>query len=136
MLTNLTSNTQNNSPLSNENEYEHVKHIYNCDLNYPGELFPPAPMFMIDKSSLTLQQRLEEIVERRDGKMAQVIDGLLREGSPDKRYFIAAGFSKKESLFLLVELNSLFSSSFNGFRWDCNEIETRLQIFSYTSLYR
>lgn len=102
---------------SDKNEYELMQKFYNCDLNYPGELFPPTPVFMIDKTAMTFQQRLEEIVNRRDNEMTRMIDGLLKEASPDKRYFFAVGFCKRkylsihwtDSLFFLL-------SSFNGFK--------------------
>jgi hypothetical protein len=93
LITNITSNTHQ-PPSSSANDYEQVKHAYNCDLNYPGELFPPVPMSMIDRSVLTFQQRLQELVGRRDEHMAQKIDSLLKESSPDKRFFFAVGFGK------------------------------------------
>lgn len=107
-------------------------------MNYPGELFPPTPMNFMDSSLLTFQQRLQELVERRDRKMTEKIDSLLRENSPNKRYFIAVGFSKTIIFFISIELNEFvfcfLFSSFNGFRWYCNEIETRLSIFSHSSM--
>ncbi len=51
-------------------------------------------MSMIDRSVLTFQQRLQELVGRRDEHMAQKIDSLLKESSPDKRFFFAVGFGK------------------------------------------
>jgi hypothetical protein len=75
-----------------------MKHLYNCDLNYPGEFFPPPPMHIPDHTLLALHQRLAEILERRDTNMAQTIDNLLKEGSTDKRFFFAVGYSKKMSL--------------------------------------
>lgn len=85
---------------SNSNEFKQMLKLYNCDLNYPGELLPPAPAFMIDQSAMSFQQRLEEIVNRRDDKMTQVIDSLLKEGSPDKRYFFGVGFSKRRDFLV------------------------------------
>ena len=84
-----------------------MQKLYNCDLNYPGELFPPTPAFMIDRSAMTFQQRLEEIVNRRDEKMVQVIDSLLKEGSAEKRYFFGVGFSKRRH-FLVYLTKNLF----------------------------
>jgi hypothetical protein len=92
MLNNLTS-AMPNPTSSKNNEYEQMQKLYNCDMNYPGELLPPTPAFMIDPMSF--QQRLEEIVNRRDEKMVQLIDSLLKEGSSEKRYFFAVGLSKR-----------------------------------------
>lgn len=96
MVDNLTSNIA--GPVStNTNEHEQMQKLYNCDLNYPEELFPPIPVFVIDQSRMTFQQRLEQIVNRRDTEMTRMIDSLLKEASPDKRYFFAVGFCKKQS---------------------------------------
>ncbi len=56
---------------------------------------------MLDNSMLSFQQRLEEIVQRRDTKMSSMIDSLLKENSPNKRYFFAVGFSKQMTFFFL-----------------------------------
>ncbi len=104
-------------------------------MNFPGELFPPTPMNFMDSTMFAFQQRLQELVGRRDTKMAEKIDGLLREQSPDKRYFFAVGFSKR-NIFISRsnEIHSFLFSSSNGCRWDCCEIETRLSVFNYTSM--
>jgi hypothetical protein len=92
-------------PTPNENDYEQVKHAYNCDLNYPGELFPPAPTRMVDKTLLSFQQSLTAIIERRDSQMTQAIVNLLKEESPNKRFFFAVGFSKE--IILFFDINKL-----------------------------
>ena len=85
------------------NEFDQVKHAYNCDLNYPGELFPPAPRNVMGGSMGAFQQRLQELVGNRDRQMAEKIDSLLRENSGEKRFFFAVGFSKTK-VFISREL--------------------------------
>ena len=88
------------------NEYDQVKDAYNCDMNYPGELFPPTPMNFMDSSMRAFQQRLQELVGHRDQKMAEKINSLLRENSSEKRHFFAVGFSKT-NIFIARELHPL-----------------------------
>jgi len=77
-----------------EDEKEIMKQAYNCDLNSPDELFPISTSFLFDEKIAQFQQRLQDIVRRRDTKMTQLIDSLLKEGSSTNRYFFATGFSK------------------------------------------
>lgn len=89
LLSNLTSSSQSSS---SENELDIVKKAYNCDLNYPGEVLPARSPYLLDEKIAEFQQRLEEIVGRRDAKMSRLIDGLIKEGSRTNRYFFAVGF--------------------------------------------
>ncbi|UJR22822.1 hypothetical protein I4U23_025852 [Adineta vaga] len=79
-------------PFPNENSHEEAKRIYNCDLNYPGELLAPSTAEISDKALLVFKQRLEEIVDRRDRQMSEKINNLLENATPEKRYFFAVGF--------------------------------------------
>lgn len=90
-----------------------VKQTYNCDLNYPGEFLPQSSPFVLDEKIAQFQQRLEEIVGRRDAAMSKLIDSLIKEGSPTNRYFFAVGFSKRFSIDRSIEIICIFST-FNG----------------------
>lgn len=100
MLSNLTTNAK--GPSSSDariNEYDSVKHIYNCDLNCPRELFPTEQPLILDERVAELKHRLDEIVGRRDEKTTRVIDGLIKQNPSNNRYFIAVGFGKNKIPF-------------------------------------
>jgi hypothetical protein len=94
----MTDNGDKFSP-PNEHTQEEMRRVYNCDLNYPGELFPPPPVNIPDKTLLAFKQRLEEIVGRRDSNMAQKINSLIRGASPTNRFFIAVGYGIRKRFF-------------------------------------
>lgn len=91
--TNIPGNSAQQS-FPNEQSNMEIKRVYNCDINLPEELLAPSTVHIEDKALLAFKQRLEEIVGRRDTLMAEKIHSLLKENSPDKRYFFAVGFSK------------------------------------------
>jgi hypothetical protein len=54
-----------------------------------------------DKTLLAFKQRLDDIVHRRDVEMAEKINKVLKEGTPNDRLFIAVGYGKRKILFLI-----------------------------------
>lgn len=90
----LGPQTPSAQPFPNDQTNRDAHHIYNCDLNHPGELLAPTVAHIDDPALLAFKLRLEELVERRDAQMAEKIDSLLKDTSPEKRYFFALGYSK------------------------------------------
>lgn len=85
-----------------QDDLEQVRQAYNCDLNFPGEIFPPRPVEVYDKNLVEFHQRLQEIVERRDSEMALEMHNLIKENPLENRYFFAVGYSKRKTTLDII----------------------------------
>lgn len=105
---------------SGANPVEAIRHFYNCDMNEPGEFLPSSSLPPIDPSVVSYQQRLEEIVARRDSAMASKINQTLHQSSSKDRLFFAVGFCKRGPVSSIDSAICLrFCSASDESEWYC-----------------
>ncbi|CAF1477960.1 unnamed protein product [Adineta steineri] len=114
--------------LLDQKAIEEIKRTYNCDLNSPEELYTPTTAHTDDKALLAFKQHLEEIVGRRDTRMAQKINDLLKEKSANKRFFFAVGFAHLMSpTGIVAKLRKDYSHSVSRLCTDSHEYRASLK---------